>query len=113
MAQGPFSLAEFAPAGANKVKSVFPGDKYVGENTSQPASVELLRHGRSNYARGGLHPAQKSDFVTFLKVLPVLAPAVGHHGPAVGLGTDGVGGHIGGILEGGVDHMALIGVHGL
>ena len=45
--------------------------------------------------------------------LPVLAPAVGHHGPAVGLGADGIGGHVGCLLEGGVDHMALIGVHGL
>ena len=32
---------------------------------------------------------------------------------AVGLGADGVGGDAVGILQGGVDHMALIGVHGL
>ncbi|WP_297199211.1 hypothetical protein, partial [uncultured Flavonifractor sp.] len=56
---GQKSLAEFAPAGANKVRSVFPGDMRVGENTSQPASVALLRQWRSNDARGGLHPAQK------------------------------------------------------
>ena len=59
------SLAEFAPAGANKVKIIFSGGKwvrlqehkrsaarlaksnpcsaYVGENTFRPASVEFLR----------------------------------------------------------------------
>ena len=56
------SLAEFAPAGANKVKIIFSGGKwvrlqeraarlaksnpcsaYVGENTLRPASVEFLR----------------------------------------------------------------------
>ena len=44
--------------------------------------------------------------------LPV-APLVGYHDTAVGLGTDGVGGDALLILQGGVDHMALIGVHGL
>ena len=37
------SLAEFAPAGANKVKIIFSGGVYVGENTFRPASVEFLR----------------------------------------------------------------------
>ena len=32
---------------------------------------------------------------------------------AVGLGAGGVGGDVVHILEGGVDHMALVGVHGL
>ena len=45
------SLAEFAPAGANKVKIIFSGGVYVGENTFRPASVEFLRWKRRNYAR--------------------------------------------------------------
>lgn len=37
------SLAEFAPAGANQVKSIFPGGMCVGENTSRPANVRAVR----------------------------------------------------------------------
>ena len=33
------SLAEFAPAGANKVQSIFAGGMYVGKNTSRLANV--------------------------------------------------------------------------
>ncbi len=33
------SLAEFAPAGANKVQSIFAGGVYVGKNTSRLANV--------------------------------------------------------------------------
>ena len=33
------SLAEFAPAGANKVLTIFSGDMRVGENTSRLANV--------------------------------------------------------------------------
>ena len=33
------SLAEFAPAGANKVPSIFAGGMYVGKNTSRLANV--------------------------------------------------------------------------
>ena len=32
-------LAEFAPAGANKVKFIFGGGVYVAENSSRPANV--------------------------------------------------------------------------
>jgi len=32
---------KFAAAAANKIKFVFPGDMCVGENTSQPANVEM------------------------------------------------------------------------
>jgi hypothetical protein len=45
------SLAEFAPAGANKVFIVFSGGLYVGKNSLQPASVESVRHWRADYAR--------------------------------------------------------------
>jgi hypothetical protein len=48
------SLAEFAPAGANKVKIIFRRGVYVAENTSQAASVEFVRFWRTNYARGRL-----------------------------------------------------------
>ena len=37
------NLAEFAPAGAKKMESVFGRDLRVAENTSQPASVRLVR----------------------------------------------------------------------
>ena len=33
------SLAEFAPAGANKVKNIFAGGVYVGKNTFRLANV--------------------------------------------------------------------------
>jgi len=38
-----FSLAEFAPAGAKKWNSIFPGGVYVGKNSLQSASVEIAR----------------------------------------------------------------------
>ena len=34
-------LAEFAPAGANKVKFIFGGGVYVAENSSRPANVRV------------------------------------------------------------------------
>ena len=37
------SLAEFAPAGANKVLTIFSGGVYVGENTSRLANVRAKR----------------------------------------------------------------------
>ena len=37
------SLAEFAPAGAKKLKSVFSGDMRVGKNTHRPANVRAGR----------------------------------------------------------------------
>ena len=37
------SLAEFAPAGANKVQSIFAGGVYVGKNTSRLANVRAKR----------------------------------------------------------------------
>ncbi len=52
------SLAEFAPAGANKVKIIFSGGVYVGENTSRPASVEFLCRRRRNYARSRVQAPQ-------------------------------------------------------
>ena len=37
------SLAEFAPAGANKVQNIFAGGVYVGKNTSRLANVRAKR----------------------------------------------------------------------
>src|SRR5699024_10647564 len=62
------SLAEFAPAGAKKLKSVFSGDMCVRENTSQAASEGFVRLRRTNPARSGLHPARKSGKATFSTV---------------------------------------------
>ena len=41
------SLAEFAPAGANKVQSIFAGGVYVGKNTSRLANVRIVRRERT------------------------------------------------------------------
>jgi hypothetical protein len=37
------SLAEFAPEGANRIRSIFPGDMCGGKNTFRPTNV---RNGR-------------------------------------------------------------------
>ena len=47
------------------------------------------------------------------RVFGVFLFLVGHDDAAVGLGAGGEGGDVGHVLQGGVDHMALIGVHGL
>ena len=53
-------LAEFAAVAANKVKSIFDRGVYLVENTYQAASVEFVRHGRTNYARSRLQkPVEK------------------------------------------------------
>ena len=41
------SLAEFAPAGANKVLIIFSGDMCVGENTFRLANVRVVRQRRT------------------------------------------------------------------
>ena len=41
------SLAEFAPAGANKVQGIFAGGVYVGKNTSRLANVRIVRRERT------------------------------------------------------------------
>ena len=40
-------LAEFAPAGANKVLTIFTGGVYVGKNTSRLANVRVVRYWRT------------------------------------------------------------------
>ena len=48
------SLAEFAARRRQRNKIIFSRDMCVRENTSQAASVEFVRHGRTNYARSRL-----------------------------------------------------------
>jgi len=48
------SLAEFSAQAENKVKNIFCRGVYLAENTSQAASVEFVRHWRTNYARSRL-----------------------------------------------------------
>ena len=48
------------------MKSIFSGGMHVGENSSQPTSVEFVRIKRANYARGGLYLTQKSGFAALL-----------------------------------------------
>ncbi len=45
------SLPEFAASAANKIKIIFHGGVYLGENTALPESVEFFRQRRKNYAR--------------------------------------------------------------
>ena len=48
------SLAEFAARRRQRNKIIFSRDMCVRENTVQAASVEFVRHGRTNYARSRL-----------------------------------------------------------
>ena len=69
------SLAEFAPAGAKKVRIIFGGGVYVAENTLRHASVEFVRCKRTNYARSmaqafsNADPAQRFAFESVSKIL--------------------------------------------
>ena len=47
----PNRLAEFAPAGAKKIESVFPGDMRLGKNSSRPANVRAPPFGRVRCGR--------------------------------------------------------------
>ena len=61
-------LAEFAAAAANKVKSIFARGVYLSENTYQAASVEFVRHRRTNYARSRLQKPVEKPQEGFLTV---------------------------------------------
>ena len=62
------SLAEFATAVANQIKSIFCRGVYMVENTSQLVSVEFVRETRTNYARNKLQLTRKSGTATFSTV---------------------------------------------
>jgi|GEM_PF-6387896 len=69
------SLAEFALAGAKKVKSVFARGVYAGENTSRGASVELSALWRTTEAQGASPLSKKSlDFFDKLSAGERLLP---------------------------------------
>ncbi len=61
-------LAEFAAYAANKVKSIFARGVYLGENTSQAASVRVVRLWRTRSARGRLQKNVKKPQRGFLTV---------------------------------------------
>ena len=48
----------FAPAGAKMIRIIFCGGVYVAENTTQPASVEFVRHGTQIMRAAGCKPVQ-------------------------------------------------------
>ncbi len=74
------SLAEFAPNGANGVKSIFGRGVYVDKNTSQAASVEFGCRRQTNYARSRLpkncRKALKGIFGSLKR--PHLRPFIGY-----------------------------------
>ena len=62
----------FRPQAKKQLNLVFSGGVYVGENTSQPGSVRVVRRQRTASARTGLHPLRRQsplDFVDGLKLL--------------------------------------------
>jgi len=66
-------LAEFAARRRQKNKIIFHRDMCVGKNTFQAASVEFVRHWRTNYARSRLrsfYREKTSLFPDKLKQLP-------------------------------------------
>mgnify|MGYP006916266066 CR=1 FL=1 len=56
----------FSPEGEKAIESVFDRGVYVGENTSQPGSVRVVRRERTASACAGLFPLRRqspTDFV--------------------------------------------------
>ena len=56
----PKSLAEFASADANKIKSIFGGGVYVAENSSRPANVRVRDFDAHVVRCSRPQPAQKT-----------------------------------------------------
>ena len=64
------SLAEFAPAGANKVQSIFAGGMYVGKNTSRLANVRAKASAlRRAAAFSNESPAKRVSLESVSKIL--------------------------------------------
>ena len=63
----------------------------------------------SSFRKKTALPKRQSGFLCNLLAFPVK----GHNHPAIGVHAGGIGGDAGNILQCRVDHMALIGVHGL
>jgi len=72
-------LLKFAAEAANKIKSVFPGDMCVGENTSKPANVEMAAAGADIEAMqwaASISLTKSLDFVNDLNRPPVFGRPV-------------------------------------
>ena len=64
------SLAEFEPAGANKVPSIFAGGMYVGKNTSRLANVRAKASAlRRAAAFSNESPAKRVSLESVSKIL--------------------------------------------
>jgi hypothetical protein len=59
------SLAEFAPPGANKIKSVFSGGMYVEKNTARPVNVRVVRSANNECAATGRKKLEKVALPSF------------------------------------------------
>ena len=57
------------PQAAKQVQSIFARGVYLGENSSQSASVEFVRPWRTNYARGRLQAFCPKRALPFLDSL--------------------------------------------
>ena len=62
---GPEGLAEFAPAGANRVKTVFGQGVYLAKNSSHGAREGFVRNKRAKPARSGVQLPVKKAFGLF------------------------------------------------
>ena len=61
----------FSPEGEKAIESVFDRGVYVGENTSQPGSVRVVRRERTASACAGLFPLRRqspTDFVDGMRI---------------------------------------------
>ena len=56
----------FRPQAKKQLNLVFSGGVYVGENTSQPVSVRVVRCQRTASARTGLHPLRRQSPLDFV-----------------------------------------------
>ena len=62
------------PQAANQMQSIFCRGVYLAKNTSRSASVEFVRHQRTNYARGRLQAFCPKRTLPFLGSLEKCAP---------------------------------------
>ena len=70
------SLAEFAARRRQRNKIIFSRDLCVRENTAQAASVEFVRHGRTNYARSRLQAFCRKNPEGFSTVSNTIVPSM-------------------------------------
>ena len=95
------SLAEFAARRRQRNKIIFSRDMCVRENTARAASVEFVRHGRTNYARSRPQAFCRKNPGGFFDSLKPPFPASGEWGLGGGWGFAGTDGSWGGSLPAG------------